>query len=59
MERRQQLRHVAEQRMGNMNRRNQLWDVAEKLHRMIVSHDKAVQQTYLLGEMLILYIIVG
>lgn len=27
-----------------------LWDVAEKLQRLIVSHDKAVQQMYLLGK---------
>ena len=27
-----------------------LWDVAEKLQHLIVSHDKAVQQMYLLGK---------
>lgn len=27
-----------------------LWDVAERLQRLIVSHDRAVQQMYLLGK---------
>lgn len=27
-----------------------LWDVAESLQRLIVSHDRAVQQMYLLGK---------